>query len=101
MPLPKHTVTILGSLVAILAFLGFPGTIKTPAFFILGLLIAYMSYQEHSHHKKSPSFKRAPRKMKGAVSIPVATSTIPDTNPMSDSEISTFDGERTQEPHIS
>jgi len=72
MNIPKNTLTILGILVALLAFLGFPGSFKTPAFFILGLVIAYVSYQEHHHRRKLPSFKRGSRKLKGAVSLQVS-----------------------------
>lgn len=66
----KHPITILGILVVALTFLGLPGSIKSPLYFLLGLFIAYLSYKEHKNPKKNSGVRRT-RKPKSAVTISV------------------------------
>ena len=49
--MPKNLITILGVLIAILPFLGIPGSIKSPIYFLLGLAVAFTGYYQ-SHYKK-------------------------------------------------
>lgn len=51
-------------------FLGFPGSFKSPAYFILGGAIAYFSFEENRHKRKHSPFKRV-RKSKDSVTVPV------------------------------
>ena len=69
-------IIILGLAVAILPFLGFPGSFKSPAYFLLGGAIAYITFQEHRHKKKHSSLKKI-RKNKDAVSVSVGNGSFP------------------------
>ena len=57
-------------------FLGFPGSFKSPAYFLLGGAIAYITFQEHRHKKKHSSLKKI-RKNKDAVSVSVGNAPSP------------------------
>lgn len=69
--MPKNTISILGLVIAVLPFLGFPGSFKAPAFFLLGLGVAYLSFEEHRHKRRPHAIRRVNRKQKGAVSLSV------------------------------
>ncbi len=61
-------------------FLGFPGSFKSPAYFLLGGAIAYITFQEHHHKKKHSSIKKI-RKSKDAVSVPVGNGSFSASSP--------------------
>lgn len=69
-------IIILGLMVAVLPFLGFPGSFKSPAYFLLGGAIAYITFQENRHKRKHSPFKRV-RKSKDSVTVPVTTISLP------------------------
>lgn len=69
--MPRYTITTLGVLVALLPFLGFPGAWKSPVYFLFGISIAYLSFQEHRPKRKGGPIRRVHRKTKGAVTLSV------------------------------
>ena len=70
LPMYRKLITTLGVFVAVLPFLGLPGSWKTPIYFILGGAIASASYYAGVHKKKhvpgKPLIVRRPRKEFGA-----------------------------------
>jgi hypothetical protein len=75
--MPKNAVTIFGLLVAVLPFLGFPSSFKSPAYFVLGVVIAYIGYYEH-RHKRKPLTVRRVRRARDITSVPVSDALIED-----------------------
>ena len=76
-PVSKNKIIIiLGLTVAILPFLGFPGSFKSPAYFLLGGAIAYITFQENRHRRKHSPLKKI-RKSKDVISVPVGNGSFP------------------------
>jgi hypothetical protein len=66
----KNIIPILAILVAVLPFLGFPSSFKAPVFFLLGASIAFLSFREHHHKRKTATVRRI-RRAKEVVTVHV------------------------------
>lgn len=84
--MPKHVTTILGLLVAVLPFLGFPSSFKSPAYFVFGIVIAYIGYYEHRHKRKPITIRRI-RKARDITAVPVVAAPLLSTEEEKESEI--------------
>ncbi len=53
--IPKNGTIIIGILIAVMPFVGIPGSWKTPLYFLLGSAVAALSYQMIYKKKAHPS----------------------------------------------